>query len=69
MAIGQGKYDDLCTYVRAQTQAAGVIVLVIDGAKGSGFSCQADLPTTLRVPDMLEHMAAQIRADMKQGKL
>lgn len=62
MALGPGKYDDLCTYVREQTQAEGTIVIVLGGNKGSGFSCQADLPTTLRLPDMLERLAKDIRA-------
>lgn len=66
--IGAGKYDDLCTYVREQTKAAGVLVIVLDGERGNGFSCQADLPTTMGVPDLLEHIARQIRADMERGK-
>jgi len=67
MAIGPGKYDDLCTYVRDQVgiaeegQSGGVIVIVLGGNKGSGFSCQADLKTTLLLPDMLEDVARQMR--------
>jgi hypothetical protein len=34
---------------------------VFGGNKGSGFSCQADLPTTLALPDVLEQVAKQIR--------
>jgi hypothetical protein len=61
MALGPGKYDDLCTELRAKTKAAGTIVIVIGGERGSGFSCQADWQTTLRLPEILESMAAQIR--------
>jgi hypothetical protein len=39
----------------------GVIVIVVGGSKGNGFSCQADLETTLALPDMLEGVARQIR--------
>jgi hypothetical protein len=61
MAIGPGKYDDLCTLVREQAKAQGVIVIVIDGSKGTGFSCQADHLTTARLPAILESVAADIR--------
>lgn len=66
--MGPGKYDDLCTIVREQAQAAGVIVIVIGGNKGSGFSCQADLMATAKLPDLLEIMAAEIRKDMEGDK-
>lgn len=61
MAIGSGKYDDECTYVRERTQAKGTIVIVVDGNKGSGFACQADLLTTVALPIMLENIAREIR--------
>jgi len=64
MTIGPGKYDDLCTAVREETNAAGVIVIVIGGTRGHGFSCQADLDTTRQLPDLLESLARQIRADV-----
>lgn len=64
MAMGPGKYDDLCTYVAQQVgtdTGGGVILIVIGGNKGHGFSCQADLATTLQIPDILEHTAQLIR--------
>lgn len=64
MAIGPGKYDDLCTYVREQvgiTNGGGVIVIVVGGNRGSGFACQSDINTTLALPDVLESVAKQIR--------
>jgi len=61
--IGPGRYDDLCTEVREKTDAAGVIVIVIDGNKGSGFSCQSDLLTLALLPEMLEFVADKIRRD------
>ena len=33
------------------------------GKRGPGFSCQADLETTLALPDLLERLAQQIRKD------
>ena len=66
MALGPGKYDFVCSIVREQVgmrpdSPGGVIVIVMGGDKGNGFSVQADLPTTLGLPDMLEHMAREIR--------
>ena len=68
MTMGPGRYDELCTYVREKAKAEGAIVIVVNGDKGSGFSCQADLASTLMLPDLLEMMARQIRADMTSGK-
>ncbi len=61
--LGPGKYDDLCTLVREGAKARGALVLVFGGARGSGFSVQADLATTLALPAILRKVAAQIEAD------
>ena len=65
MTFGPGKYDDVCTMVTKKVgigeQGGGVVVIILGGNKGSGFSCQADLRTTLLLPDMLENIAKQIR--------
>jgi len=68
MPLGPGKYDDLCTtvYKRAGIKGeGGVIVLVLGGNKGNGFSCQADAVTTLALPEMLESLAKQIRDSLR----
>jgi hypothetical protein len=67
--IGPGKYDDLCTYVREQAgirDSGGVVLIVVGGDKGPGFCCQSDLKTMLLLPDMLEDLVEQIRADLKK---
>lgn len=66
--IGPGKYDDLATLVRKHAGIGadgpgGVIVIVFGGDKGHGFAMQADLATTLLVPDILDDVARKIRAD------
>lgn len=43
--------------------------MVIDGNKGQGFSCQMDLESTLKLPELLRHMADQIEEDRKEGLL
>jgi hypothetical protein len=64
--IGPGKYDDMCTLVRKKTKATGVIVIVFGGAKGDGFSSQADVQTLLAMPDILEHVAREIRGSSRE---
>jgi hypothetical protein len=61
--IGPGKYDDLCTVIRERAKARGVILIIFDGEHGSGFSVQADLLTTLRLPEILRRTADQIERD------
>lgn len=64
--IGPGKYDDVCTMAREQTEAQAAIVIIVGGKYGQGFSCQATDPRYLaNLPAMLELMAKQIREDMK----
>lgn len=59
--MGPGKYDYECTFVREHTQAQGVVVLVLNGERGTGFSVQGTPHVHLALPDLLEHMARQIR--------
>jgi hypothetical protein len=70
MPLGPGKYDDLCTIVREQAgmgNKGGVIVIVLGGNKGNGFSIQADLLTTAMLPDMLEEIAKQMRESIPRA--
>lgn len=59
--FGPGRYDGWCTRVREAVHARGVLLIVIGGEDGAGFSCQADLITTARVPEIIEGVARQIR--------
>jgi hypothetical protein len=68
MPLGPGKYDDLCTDIRQQSGADGVVLIVLNGRLGSGFSCQADLKRTAQLPDLLEDLARQIRAMRARGE-
>jgi len=63
MALGPGVYDDACTKAREETGGEGVLLIVIRGTKGTGFSCQATPHVTAALPDVLEDVAAQIRRD------
>jgi hypothetical protein len=66
MSIGTGKYDAEAVRALRATHAHGILLIVIGGQKGSGFSVvmtpevmlAADLPTILR------NIADQIDTDI-----
>ena len=63
MSDGPGKYDTWCTLTRSGVHAEGVIMMVINGVYGSGFSCQATRRSLLQLPIILRDMADQIEKD------
>lgn len=69
MPIGPGKYDDEATFVREETRAEAVVVLVVNGDRGTGFSVQGPLDITAALPDLMEYMAREIRKLTRQGEL
>jgi hypothetical protein len=65
MALGPGKYDDLCTLVRLQADADAAIVIVLGGRVGNGFDCQGSPELILQLPGILRSIADQIETDTK----
>lgn len=57
---GPGKYDAACTAARETTHAAGVLLIVIGGNQGNGFSAQLTPDILITVPELLRDMAKQI---------
>lgn len=69
MAVGPGKYDDLCTYVREQAEAELAIVVIGGGNRGEGFCVQsANADVTAALPKMLRCMADSIEKDINSHK-
>ena len=80
MPLGGGKYDDLCTAAREKAAAEAVVLIVVGGKKGHGFSVQqhataaADGTTPLSVQankmmelvKLLRSCADQIEMDAKR---
>jgi hypothetical protein len=63
--IGPGKYDDLATRAREAAEAGAVILIVLDGNKGSGFSMQAHgMIMTEGLPMLLRRLADDIEQDL-----
>lgn len=68
MAFGAGKYDDVCSLVREKTNADGVVLIVLGGDKGGGFSVQGDLALIEKLPSLLFNVARDIEADLRKEK-
>jgi hypothetical protein len=64
MARGPGKYDEIGMEVLKQTGAKGIIVMVMDGNKGSGFSVIGEPGAIEIFPQVLREMANAIEADL-----
>lgn len=61
MALGPGIYDDECTEAREATKAQTVLLMVMGGAKGNGFSVQStDALVQVKLPAILRSIADQI---------
>jgi len=65
MAYGPGKYDDVCSHAREESCAQAVLLVVINGVHGSGFSVQSVGAPMAGLPDLLEALAADIRATLR----
>ena len=64
-----GKYDAECEQVFQTTLANGVVLIVLGGEHGSGFSVTLrDPQLAYGLPDILESMAKSIRAQLHGQK-
>ncbi len=63
---GPGKYDPECSTVLLTTGANTVVLVVIGGDRGNGFSCTSrDAEADSKLPGLLRHMADQIENKAK----
>ena len=70
MPAGGGKYDELAMSVRQKSSARTVVVLIIDGLLGDGFSCCSSEKEDIRcLPSLLRSMADSIESDVQGGEL
>lgn len=66
MPIGSGgKYDRECEYVRQLLRSRGVLLIVLDGPKGPGFSAQGTPEILAGVPEVLRITADSIEKDLR----
>lgn len=62
---GPGKYDAVATVALEMTSADCVLVAVLGGVRGSGFSVQGDPALLAHLPRILRDVADQIEKDMR----
>lgn len=67
MAEGGGKYNSYATMVREAAEATGVVVMIFDGVRGSGFCVQGPIILTAILPKLLREMADTIEKDNADG--
>jgi len=65
MPYGPGKYDEEAMEVLKEAEGRGVLLMVFEGKRGSGFSWVGDINIILKVPEILRVIAKQIEDDMK----
>jgi len=65
MAYGAGKYDDEAVEVLKETEGRGVLLMVFEGKRGSGFSFVGDINIILKVPEILRQVASEIERDLQ----
>jgi hypothetical protein len=69
MSVGPGKYDAECSVAQKATNAASVILIVLGGDRGDGFSVQATPEIIWAMPDMLREIAKQLEIDIPNMKI
>ena len=66
--LGSSRYDEIVTILRTSLQAEAVLLIVINGIRGSGSGCQQMEHIAPMMPDMLEAMAKEMREDNERHK-
>ena len=58
-----GKYDEACTVARMMCEADAVLLLVLNGKLGQGFSAQCPPEMVPHIPALLRRVAFRIEED------
>ena len=63
IGLGPGKYDLECTAAQLATQAESIVLMVVEGTKGSGLSIQTrDAAFLVALPQLLRTLARDMEA-------
>lgn len=70
--LGKGKYGDICEEIVQRLNAKGVVLIIVDGPKGSGMSLSAPVwevagysELIQKLPDLLRSIAESIDGQRK----
>lgn len=66
--LGRGRYDDLCEKAFKEAQARGMILIVLGGTKGNGFSVTMPPDLLPMIPSVLRVAANMIEEDQRQKR-
>jgi hypothetical protein len=70
MPAGPGKYDAECQKVFFDVEAQTVLMVVVRGNKGNGFSViSTDMGLVVKMPGMLRDIADQLQRDLDQHRV
>lgn len=64
MSYGPGKYDAEATALRRQTKADGVVIVILNGNRGSGCSVQLPQPGGRDLARVLRQLADEFDKDV-----
>ena len=68
MSLGPGKYAVECERDLRETEASAVLLIVLNGKKGNGFSMATLYPELMAaVPSILRDMANEIESSVGEG--
>jgi len=67
--LAAGKYDEETKKLAEELKAKGVILLVLDGIKGTGMSCETDPMTLLGLPAKLRLLADKLEGPVVHDAL
>lgn len=69
MPIGDGgKYDAECNEMRIRLGASVVLLIVLEGKRGTGFSASGNIDLMAAVPSILRDTAGSIEKDLSPPK-
>lgn len=69
MTVGKGKYDNEASRVFKDTRAGAVVLMVIDGERGTGFSVlSSDRRVIRNLPDLLKSVASEIEPEVMRSE-
>ncbi len=65
--IGPGRYDQETREIQAQLSAGAIMLFVVDGERGTGFSVVGPVTVLEHVPRLLRKVADDLERQAREG--